>query len=293
MKIFNDSVYFTVSTANDLREHYNITYACITKVLNFFETIADEELMFIFDDDKGHKTKRITEKNKQEFLNKLTSGKIFSFGIMEYMKSKDYFYNFDNITRYPNLFCSIELGNPNKWGRDKPTFDGIDVSVPTEFLIDKKYFNNFFELFKEMHFMMRGINSFISRGTYIPTLRIMNGAPFIRTYYTINKNWDKFICGYFWGNVLSENHLRIVGDYEHIKEQGFYKVEKWGETVYIQLSEKILDYDISDAIKIRKFLLPIFPPKEEKQFSIYSSIDNLKKAQEIGTENFMIEEDLI
>lgn len=293
MKIFNDSIYFTITTAQDLRENYTISQFCISKVIDFIETITDVDLMFIFNDDKGHKSKKITEKSKQEIFDKLESGKIFAFGIMEYMKKQDYFWNTDAKAMYPNLSCSIELGNPNKLRSITNTFDGLDVSIPIELLSDNKKLGMFYELFKELHLVMNGINSFISRGTYKSTLCIMNGAQFIRTYYTMNEKWDEYVCGYFWGNVLSQKHIEKIGGFDCIKEQGFYKVEKWNDDVYIQVSENIFDYNILDATKIRKFLLPIFPPKEDKQYSIYSSADDLTKAQQSGIENFMLEEDLL
>lgn len=293
MKIFNDSIYFTISTAQDLRENYDITELCITKVIEFLEAITDTELMFIYNDDKGHKSKKITEKSKQELFTKLGFGNIFSFGIMEYMKKQDYFWNSDAKIMFPNLSCSIELGNPNKLRSITNTFDGLDISIPTELLGDNKHLEKFYELFKELHLLMKGVNSFISRGTYNPTLCIMNGAQLIRTYYTMNEKWDEYVCGYFWGNVLTQKHLEKIGGFESIKEQGFYKVEKWNDDVYIQLSENILDYTILDATKIRKFLLPIFPPKEDKKYSIYSTADDLTKAQQSGVENFMLEEDLL
>jgi len=293
MKIFNDSIYFTISTAQDLRENHTITKLCITKILDFFKSITDVDLMFIFNDDKGHKSKKITEKSKQEIFDKLEAGKIFAFGIMEYMKKQDYFWNTDAKERFPSLACSIGLGNPNKWRSITNTFDGLDISIPTELFINNKQLEKFYELFKELHLVMNGINSFISRGTYKSTLCIMNGAQFIRTYYTMNEKWDEYVCGYFWGNVLTQKHLEKIGGFERIKEQGFYKVEKWNDDVYIQLCENIFDYTISDATKIREFLLPIFPPKEDKQYSIYSSVDELTKAQQSGIENFMLEEDLL
>lgn len=293
MKIFNDSIYFTISTAQDLRENYAITKLCITKILDFLKSITDIDLMFIFNDDKGHKSKKITKKSKQEIFDKLESGKIFAFGIMEYMKKQDYFWNTDAKERFPGLSCSIELGNPNKWRSITNTFDGLDVSIPTELFVDNKQLEKFYELFKELHLVMNGINSLVSRGTYKSTLRIMNGAQFIRTYYTMNEKWDEYVCGYFWGNVLTQKHLAKIDGFERIKEQGFYKVEKWNDDVYIQVSENIFDYTISDAMKIREFLLRIFPPKEEKQFPFYSSAEDLKKAQQSGIENFMLEEDLL
>ena len=173
MKIFNDSIYFTISTAQDLRENYTITQFCITKIIEFLETVADMDLMFIFNDDKGHKSKKITEKSKLEIFKKLESGNIFAFGITEYMKKQDYFWNSDAKIRFPNLSCSIELGNPNKLRSITNTFDGLDVSVPTELLSDEKSVRKFYELFKELHLIMKGSNSFISRGTYTPTLKIM------------------------------------------------------------------------------------------------------------------------
>ena len=81
MTIFNDSIYFTISTAQDLKENHAITEFCITKVIEFLETITEADLMFIYNDDKGHKSKKITEKSKQELFTKLELGKIFAFGI--------------------------------------------------------------------------------------------------------------------------------------------------------------------------------------------------------------------
>lgn len=293
MKIFNDSIYFTISTAQDLRENYAITKLCITKILDFLKYITDIDLMFIFNDDKGHKSKKITKKSKQEVFDKLEAGKIFAFGIMEYMKKQDYFWNDEARTGFPNLACSIELGNPNKWRSITNTFDGLDISIPTELLGDNKHLEKFYELFKELHLVMKGVNSFISRGTYNATLRIMNGAQFIRTYYTMNEKWDEYACGYFWGNVLSQKHLEKLGGFERIKEQGFYKVEMWNDDVYIQTTQDIFAYTINDAKKIREFLLPIFPPKDDKQYSLYPSIEELRKAHNAGVENFMLEEDML
>ncbi len=286
MAIYKDSLYFSIATHEEFREKYELTYGIINNILSFFQSYTDISLMFNYIDSKGVKINKVTQKNRDKLYQKLKDKDIYQFMIAEYVKSKEYYDTSENQRQTSTLSCTIDFMDYGV------KCYGISVSVPTCYMISTKAQEDFILLFKELNCLINGFNSFISRGSCFPTFSA-DSLSVLDSVHISNKNtWDNCVRGYFWGNTVNEKIVEKIGGIKCISEQGFYKVEKWQENLYIQVSENIMEYSIADAAKIRKLLLPAFPLNKERNV-VYENAESYHRAKMLGIENFMIEEDLI
>lgn len=294
MKYINDSIYFVVGTNIDLKENAEIAICCIKKIVDFLERISDISLMFSYVDNKGIKLKKVNDKSKVELEKKLLNKEIYAFLLNEYMRKEDYFFEeYGAMKVSPTSFC-VELGNPCRWKEIGTYFDGISVSIPIELAMKDDIINEFLKLYKECHLLIKGVYSFITRGTYESTMKVMNGSSLIDCYYTGNIFWDEYVSGYFWGNVLNHKQIqRIKNAGKSIENTEHYLIDKWGENTYIQSTKDIFAYSIDDARKMRELLIDSFPPLEHKERSLYASQAELNQARKSGVLHYILDEDLL
>ncbi len=68
-----------------------------------------------------------------------------------------------------------------------------------------------------------------------------------------------------WGNILSPAHIAGLGGEERIrKESGCFLVERWGENLYIQLTESLWDVSKEQLQALNRYMEPIrFPDAPE------------------------------
>lgn len=52
--------------------------------------------------------------------------------------------------------------------------------------------------------------------------------------------------------------------------------------MFIQCTEKLLDYTIDDALKLREFLKPIFPPLKKKSGNFFPSREYMEEKKKKG-----------
>ena len=72
--------------------------------------------------------------------------------------------------------------------------------------------------------------------------------------------------GYFWGNLLSENHIRALGGIENIvRNAPCYQVKEVGSrNVYLQLTESILDFSDEKLSQLKDYFKPILRTKQKQ-----------------------------
>lgn len=64
-----------------------------------------------------------------------------------------------------------------------------------------------------------------------------------------------------WGNILGAKHVADLGGEQRIRrEAGCYRVERWGEYLYLQLSERPWDVSEDQLRRLSEFLTPIRIP---------------------------------
>ncbi len=187
-EIFNDSIHFVVATYTDLKENYILTIDCVNKVIDYIQSIVDVPLMLIFDDEKGHKTKKITKKSIDEVVEKLKTKQIYTFGISEYMTRKVYMEELEPNLFYPSLGCTIEIGTVGR-NRDIGMYsDGIGLSIPFKLAMQNDNMEKLKDLFKYLCLNLNSVNAYISRGTCEMTLMIGGNGDIIRQYQTDRKD---------------------------------------------------------------------------------------------------------
>jgi hypothetical protein len=72
--------------------------------------------------------------------------------------------------------------------------------------------------------------------------------------------------GYFWGNLLSENHVHALGGIENIvRNAPCYQVKEVGNrNVYLQLTESILDFSDEKLARLKDYFKPILRTKQKE-----------------------------
>ena len=73
--------------------------------------------------------------------------------------------------------------------------------------------------------------------------------------------------GYFWGNLLSENHIRALGGIENIvRNAPCYQVKEvdGSRNVYLQLTESILDFSDEKLSQLKDYFKPILRTKQKQ-----------------------------
>ena len=79
---------------------------------------------------------------------------------------------------------------------------------------------------------------------------------------------DQYVRGWFWGNVLSEQHIEKLGGMEKIVAEAPFKIIKplktsnGRELVYLQLTDDVLYQTEADKQKVFDYLHPLFYSKE-------------------------------
>lgn len=292
MKYINDSIYFTIETAIDLKENSHLTIACLKKIIEFLEAVSEVPLMFTYRDNKYFRLKKINEKSKAELYDKLSLKEVYLFMVSEYVKRQDYFAIGAPI-KDRDISCTVEMGN-SRWNQGNLHFDGISVSVPPDLLEKDNFFSEFLKLYKECHLLIDGAYSYITRGSYYPTFSLENGSTLFRCYYDTGLLFEEYVYGYYWGTCLNEKQInKIENCCGELKNSEHYIIEKWGDKTFIRSSENIFDYSLEEAEKMRELLIHCFPPFEIKKRPFYESREKLYEAREKGKLHLFLDEDLL
>ncbi len=281
MDIMNSTVFFSIATKTDLKENYNMTINIINTVLDYFKKVTDQKFMMCYVDNKAFRKNNLTEKNYEKLIDKLKNNNVFRFiGIEKQMTNKEFFGMGMMPEFEPQFECILHIGEPNSGRELGNACDLIKVGVPSSFLKDKNNQDEIIGLMRNLQTMMNGLCSFINVGTFLDDYSA-GCAIFDLHYYPapifFSMCWDNYVRGYFWGQCLTPTQVEKLGGFDEIQKQGFYLCEYWGDCVYIQITERILDYTMEDALKIREFLKPLFPPESEKRHSSYMNKEDLAK----------------
>ena len=277
----NCEVFFSIATKVDLKENHHITIKIINTVLDYFKKVTDQKFMMCYVDSKSFRKNNVTEKNYEKLIERLKNKEVFSFiAITKRLTNEEYF-GIGNIPEFePEFGCILNIGEPNSLRELGDTCDSIKMCFPTSFLSDIKNQNDIIELMKELQKIMEGLCSFITIGTFRDDYSMDCGIFDSHYYPTSNQfsmHWNEYVRGYFWGQCLTPYQVEKLGGLSTIQKQGFYLCEKWNESVFIQSTERIIDYTMEDALKMRTFLKPLFPPDSEKRLQSYPSKEDFKK----------------
>lgn len=271
---YKDRIYFSVATKTDLRENKDLAEEVLSLVISFCNAEISKKLMLTYDDEKGHKKPALTEKSLQNFLEKFRENKIGLLTITDYLSSAIYYEGYDFDLDNIEFECDITF---KKQLESECNLVCVSMKHADE-MKTKKIKNLFFQI----HCMLNGIGSFINRGTDEQHSAGIFDWQYYRGQTSFSMFWDEQVRGYFWLMFLTDKQVDALGGIEKIEEQGFYSIEKTDNGVFIQCTENILDYTIDDALKLRAFLKPIFPPLKKKTGKFFPNREYMEEKMKKG-----------
>lgn len=84
-------------------------------------------------------------------------------------------------------------------------------------------------------------------------------------YQPLQDQFDEKVPRAAWGNILSARHITELGGLERVREEsGCYKVELWGNDLYLQLTESLWDVSTEDLTRLNEYFEPIRFPRSPK-----------------------------
>lgn len=173
----------------------------------------------------------------------------------------------------PELAVSITFD----YSYNDALFEDTIIANNIAFSISQKLFNHensrnvqnmiretFINIFKSLNGVIGYINVGFPHATITP-----NSTPFegIQGYNFTSQSqmFNKYARGYFWGNILSEKHIELLGGFSVIKEKSpcFYiediTLGNGKKAIYLQLTEDIRLYTDEQLKSLRDFFEPILP----------------------------------
>ena len=268
----NPEVFFSIATKVSLKENYSMTIDLINTVVDFFKNVTEQKFMICYVDSKAFRKNNFTDKNFDKLIERLKNNQVFSFISIEKRLTTDEYFGIGMMPEpEPEFGCFLSFEHP-KFKEMGDFCDTIKMCFPTSFLEKVENQNKIIGLMKNIQEIMNGLCSFITIGNFRDDYS-MDCAVFDNHFYHTSTefsiHWDDYVRGYFWGQCLTANQVLKLGGLSVIRNQDFFLCEKWDDKVYIQSTEKILDYTMDDAMKMREFLKPLFPPESERRKNSY------------------------
>lgn len=100
----------------------------------------------------------------------------------------------------------------------------------------------------------------------------------ISYYQSKTQQFGEYIPRACWGNILSPKHVEALGGEARIRhESGAYLVERWGQNLYLQLTQSLWGCTSEDLKRLNDFLVPArFPDAPDPIYLDRSSNAYLK-----------------
>ena len=289
--IYRNNIYFSIGTRIDLRDNIEIGLKVLNMIFDFCKDNITTPLMLCYDDNKGYKKPKFSLKSVDTFKEKYLNKQIGLLTIMDYFTKEQFFgeQSFEEYEDYEvnkEIFeCNIDFGIPNRFHERGPVqscCDIISMSVAKRYLFETNNFENLLKLFKEICFTVNGIGSFFTGGSDMYHSAGLFDRQYYHTPWSFSRFWDEQVRGYFWLMFLTDKQVDALDGIEKIENQGFYSVEKTDNGVFIQCTENIIDYTIDDALKLRAFLKPLFPPFKKKAGKFFPNREYMEEKMKKG-----------
>lgn len=82
-------------------------------------------------------------------------------------------------------------------------------------------------------------------------------------YQHVAEKFHEQVRGYYWGNLLSDAHMEVLGGESSLKRLPAFLSQKVGTVgYYVQLTEDVNSLQLSDLAKLKEFLWPLLPKPE-------------------------------
>lgn len=281
--IYRNNVYFSVATRTDLCKNKELGEKVLNQLFDFCQNEISTPLMLCYDDKKGFKKPKLTQRSIEKFMEKYADDQVKVLYMEDYCTTDEY-YAFQTFEEYVDEVVNKSVFEASFHGgcsrhRELGSFcDTVNVSVSKKYLFENgntDKFEKLLSLFKLIFRETSGIGSFMTHGSDefyghgVFDIQYYNGPDFFSRF------WDEQVRGYFWLTFLTDKQIELLGGIEKLDGHGFYKIEKTDTGVFIQCTENILDYTLEDALKLREVLLPLFPPIKERTSKLFPSTEDI------------------
>lgn len=256
------NLFFDITTLHNLRLNPVNIIEILNKAKDYFVLDNSDNLKIVYElkDYNASKEIKYNEKNLYKIDELLKQKGIIIIGLRLIYNEKYYFSFFITLdyqyylSKYiPDIIVansislSIDLNN-------NPNFLSIEAQ------------NKIIDFFKYLFISCNSSTGYISIEPKYSSLT-PNISPLehmLELDYKIHsQKLDKLARGYFWGNMISKEHIKSLGGIENIKMHApgeVIVIENNGrQYVYIQLSNDINDYSDSDLRKLKDLFRPILP----------------------------------
>ena len=82
------------------------------------------------------------------------------------------------------------------------------------------------------------------------------------------------VRGYYWGNLLSNSHVELLGGEAVLAQAPVYLVKKLENGYYLQLTEDINNIDREKLAQLKEFLKPLLPEGYPQSPEYYENLPN-------------------
>ncbi len=271
-RIFDRNIYFDIATYDKLSEK-NI------ELMNIFNALL-EEIVFQYERPLAIQTEKKNGRQKIYRFTKINWDKICDMILKDEMQ---YIYLFNDPDtndefKYYNpaialsVTCDYNFERKN-YGSSELVANSIAFSISERLIgkiIPEEIQNKIVNLFKELFTAINGTTGYLSYdffyASWSPQASLLEGLLDLN-YYSHSHNFKELARGYYWGNIISEGHIKKLGGLDFIKKQApCYKVEEIKfnnkKSLYLQLTPDISNYSDDTLKELKRFFKPILPEED-------------------------------
>ena len=281
--IYKNNIYFSVATRTDLCKNKELGEKVLYQIFNFCQNEISSPLMLCYNDKRGFKKPKLTQRNIEKFIEKYADDQVKFLYVEDYCSADEY-YAFQTqetyIDRLVNkaVFEFVFQGGCSLHRELGPCCDTVCISVSKKYLFENgntDKFEKLLSLFKLIFQETSGIGAFMTHGSDEFHGQGLFDVQYYNAPSLFSSFWNEQVRGYFWLTFLTDKQIEILGGIEKLDGHGFYKIEKTDTGVFIQCTENILDYTREDALKLREVLFPLLPPIKERTSKLFPSIEDI------------------
>jgi len=260
---------FSVSTMDDIRGNAADIIEWYEKCIEWFSTNdrKPQYIPIIYNDGKI-KIKNFNNKNWEDVKKSLYKGEIEDFLLPFYT---DYQFSVQNPIPDAIIHTTFSKKQANRQNIKKTISELFVAMRPNIFNVTKQ---GFISLFKEVYINLNGscgyLDYLMAEGSYSG----LQKSPLESVRSTEIFELNKYLRSYSWANILSEQHIEILGGEKYVKENvPHYIFEELAvnnkKAYYIQLTEDIFDFKPEQYLKLKEFLKPVLPEENLKETVLY------------------------
>jgi hypothetical protein len=271
IKYLADNVIFRITTKKHMLEYPDLVFECLKKATEVLELQhgVPSDFHCATHDDRFYEYE-FSDKGMRSFKNRLLKGS--DLDTIKLLYGFDPAGNKQYSSTLAYIGWSLDRYRTFHWGEpyassscDTFTF-GINNNLFAALANKKEVFDFFLWACVELE----AVHGYIDISEFVESSEQEYLFGFNRLYFdeSLLIYCDQFVRGWFWGNVLSEQHIQKLGGMERIIAEAPFEIIKplqtsdGHELVYLQLTDDVLSQTEVDKQKSFDYLRSLFYSKE-------------------------------